>query len=343
MSKMKRIFRSGVYAALCMLFFSCASVPNAGKGEPAWLHDPYQVYNRAATLAAVGYGPSRDSAEKNALAALASIFGQSISSESLSTYSYTQAVQKSGTGWSENSDIAQAVKTSVEMDTVIGAEIKEVWDGGKGTVYAVAAMDKAKTILIYSEMIQQNELTIAGLTSLSAGDRSFDAYTRYQQAAVLADANGVFSNVMKVISAGAGGGGDALTGRDYRNMAAEIAKTIPIAVTVENDRNGRVKSAFSRALAAAGFRTGGNGSRYALRAVLSLEQIDYANNPYRWVRYAVDASLDDTTSETVLFPYSVSDREGHNSLTEAENRALSAVENAITNSYVKELGDFLSK
>jgi hypothetical protein len=345
MFEIKRFYRAVVCAVLCPFFFSCAtSAPKADKNEPKWLTDPYLVYNRAATLAAVGYGPGRDGAEKNALAALAAIFGQSVSSESLSTYSYTQALQKSGMGWSENSDIAHAVKTSVEMDTVIGAEIKEVWDSGKGTVYAVAAMDKAKTGLIYSEMIFRNEQTIAGLTALSAGDRqSFEAYARYQQAALLADANDVFSNVMNVISSGMAGGVDSLTGRDYRNIAAEIAKSIPITVTVENDRNDRVKNAFSRALASAGFRTGGSGSRYALRAKFSLEQVDYANNPYRWVRYAVDASLADTTSGTVLFPYSASGREGHASLSEAENRALRVLENSITDSYVKELGDFLSK
>jgi hypothetical protein len=246
-------------------------------------------------------------------------------------------------GWSENSDVAQAVKTSVEMESVIGAEIKDVWDDGKGTVYAVAAMDKAKTSLIYSEMIFRNEQTIDKLMASSKDKLSFEAYTRYQQAAQLADANNVFYNVMKVIRPGSAGGMGSLSGRDYRNEAAEIAKNIPITVTVENDRQDRVKNAFSKALSSAGFRTGGNASRYALKAKLVLEEIEYINNPYRWIRYTVEGNLADTAEETVLFPYSVTGREGHASQSEAEYRALRALESAITDSYVKELGDFLAK
>ncbi|MDR0599902.1 MAG: LPP20 family lipoprotein [Treponema sp.] len=323
---------------------ACAGGPPAKGGEePSWVSNPYAAYNKAAYIAAVGYGPGRDAAEKSALVNLTSIFGQSIKSETQTGYTYTQAVAASGSSWSEKSGVAQAVKTSAAMDTLIGAEIKEVWKSPDGTFYALAVMDKAKTSLIYLELIQHNLDTIAKLTNLSGAEKqSFEGFTGYYRAAELADANGVFVNVRNVISPGSMAGETLKTGNDYRAEAALIAKNIPIAVTVDNDRQNRIKGAFSEALTKAGFRTGGADSRYTLKAALSLEEISYLNNPYRWVRYVVDANLTDTSTGTVLFPYNINDREGHTSLPEAETRAVRSAETAIKNNYLNALGAFLS-
>jgi hypothetical protein len=337
----QKVFGKGAIV-LCLLVLGCAGISK--KKAPEWVSDPYAAYNKAVYIAAVGYSSGRDGAEKNALTALMAIFGQSISSESKTRYSYSQALEQSGTVWAENSEIAQAVKTSVKMDTLVGAEIKDIWEDGEGTVYAVAALERAKTNLIYSEMIQQNLGIISKLTALSSADKqSFDGYARYQQAASFADANGVFLNVMKVISPASAAGEELKSGDDYRIEAAEIARSIPIAITVQNDKMDRVKGAFSQVLTAAGFRTGGNSSRYVLNAALNLEEASFDGNSYKWIRYAVDAALTDTSTGAVLFPYNITGREGHNSLAEAENRAIRTAEASIRDSFVKTLGNFLSQ
>jgi hypothetical protein len=333
---------------LALILPACAGSPAAGgsrgKSEPQWVSDPYLVYPRAVYLAAVGYGPSRESAEKNGLAALTAIFNQSISSETEINVSYSEALEKSGSTWSENSDIAQTVKTSVQMNTLIGAEIADVWDDGAGTVYAAAVMDKFKTGSVYSELIQQNQQVIARLTSLSAEEKqSFDGYVKYQQASSLADANMVFSNVMKVIDIPSFGGGDIRSGEYYRIEASEIAKNISVAVAVDNDRQGRINGAFTQALSASGFRTGGTNPRYTLKASLALEPVTFEGNPYRWVRYSVDSELIDLSSGMTIFPYSITGREGHNSASEAETRALRTAETSIRNGYGEALGSFFSQ
>lgn len=335
---------SFVFTAL-MFCFSCGSAPGAKKNkEPDWVSDPYKVYNKAVYIAAVGYGPSRDTAEKTALTNLTSIFGQSISSESRTDYSYTQAVQASRKAWSEKSDLEQAVKTSVAMDTLIGAEIKDVWQSPDGTWYASAIMDKSKTMMIYGELIQQNLETIDKLTRLTpAQKQSFEGFLNYYQAAGLADANLVFANVRNVISPGSMAGENLKTGNDYRLEAAQIAKNIPIAVIVENDVDNRIKGAFSSTLTRAGFLTGGSGARYILLATLSLNEVTYANSPYRFIRYVVDANLIDTSTGIVLFPYNINDREGHASISEARNLAVRSAESRINNDYLRSLQSYLSK
>jgi len=332
---------------LSVLCLGCKSVPGGGgtRGtEPEWVSDPYNVYNRAVYLAAVGAAPDRDTAEKTALINLTSIFGQSIRGNTKTNYTYSQAVEASSTSWSEKSGIAQAVKTSVAMDTLIGAEIKNVWKGPDGTWHAAAVMDKAKTSLIYSELIQQNLDTIAKLTALSASEKqSFEGVINYYQAASLADANLVFGNVKTVISPGSMAGENLKTGNDYRLEASQIARNIPIEVTVGNDRQNRIRGAFSGSLTKAGFRTGGTDSRYVLKASLSLDEVAYQNTPYKWIRYVVDASLIDTSTGVVLFPYNINDREGHTSLSEAETRAVKSAEDRINNEYINALSVFLSR
>jgi hypothetical protein len=332
--------------ALALVLPACAGAPAAsrGKGEPQWVSDPYLVYPRAVYLAAVGYGPSRDNAEKNALAALTAIFNQSISSETEVNVSYSEALAKSGSTWSENSDIAQTVKTSVQMNTLIGAEIADVWDDRNGTVYAAAVMDKFKTGSVYSELIQQNQQAIARLTTLSAEEKqSFDGYVKYQQASSLADANMVFANVMKVTDVPSFGSGDIKSGEYYRFEASEIAKNISVAVAVDNDRQGRIKNAFTQALSASGFRSGGANPRYSLKAALALESVKFEGNPYQWIRYSVESNLVDLSSGMTIFPYSTTGREGHNSVSEAETRALRSAETSIRDGYGRALGEFFSQ
>jgi hypothetical protein len=230
------------------------------------------------------------------------------------------------------------------MNTLIGAEIADVWDEGTGTVYAAAVMDKFKTGSVYSELIRQNQQTIARLTSLSAEEKqSFDGYVKYQQASSLADANMVFANVMKVIDIPSFGGGDIQSGEYYRVEASEIAKNISVVVAVDNDRQGRIGGAFTRALSASGFRTGGANPRYSVKGSLALEPVTFEGNPYRWVRYSVESNLIDLSSGTTLFPYSITGREGHNSSSEAETRALRAAEISIQDGYSRALGEFLSQ
>ncbi|MCL1927328.1 MAG: LPP20 family lipoprotein [Treponema sp.] len=346
------MFKIKTFSVNCtvMLFavifcLSCNSGPSVkNTAEPDWVSDPYKIYNRAVYMAAVGYGNSRDAAEKSALTNLTSIFGQSISSETRTDYTYTQAIQASSFVWSEKSDLEQAVKTSVSMDTLIGAEIRDVWKSPDGEWYAAAAMDKAKTNMIYADLIQQNLETINKLTNISAADRqSFEGFLFYYQAANLADANLVFANVRNVISPGSMAGINLKTGNDYRLEATQIARSIPIAVNVENDIQNRIRGAFSSTLAKAGFLTGGSGGRYVLLATLSLNELDFPNNPYKFIRYVVDANLIDTTTGIVLFPYNINDREGHASLSEAQNIAVRAAETRINNEYLKALQGHLSQ
>ncbi|MDR1250492.1 MAG: hypothetical protein LBK63_14485, partial [Treponema sp.] len=130
---------------------------------------------------------------------------------------------------------------------------------------------------------------------------------------------------------------------DYRLEIAGILRAMPVSVTVEGDRENRIRSAFAAALTEAGFRTGGTGTPYQLQARLSFSEVQLPNQSNKFVRYTLDGNFVDSAGGEILFPYNVNGREGHLNLSEAEARALRAAEAKIKDDYAKTLSSFLSQ
>jgi hypothetical protein len=190
-------------------------------------------------------------------------------------------------------------------------------------------------------MIQDNQKIIDTLVDIPSSDRnSMDSLARFQFAATIAEVNRVFANVLSVIGAAIPEG--MKRPEDYRLEASAIMNTIPVMVTVENDRNGRIRGAFTSALSSAGFRTGGTNSRYQLQARLSFSEVQLpSQTTNKFLRYLIDGDFVDTSTGDILFPYSINGREGHISLPEAEIRALGAAEGKIREDYIDALSAYL--
>ncbi|MDR1318601.1 MAG: LPP20 family lipoprotein [Treponema sp.] len=322
------------------------SAAAASRAEPAWVASPESVFSKTAYVAAVGYGAERALAEKSAFANLAAFFGQNISGEQTATSRYSEAVLNGAVDrWQEDTAITNAIKTSAELQSLVVAELRDYWYDGRTSHYAVAVMERAKTAVLYADMIRSNERIINGLTDISAAEKNtLDAYSRYRFAGTIADANRIFANVLSVVgSAGTGiNPGNMKRGDDYRLEAVNIAKNIPIAVKVANDRSGRIEGALAAAVNKAGLRGGGSGARYLINADISFSPVELPNQANKFVRYTLDAKLTDTVSGDVFLPYTVSGREGHLTAAEAENRAVIAAERQINEKYSALLEERLS-
>jgi hypothetical protein len=313
---------------------------NAGRARPLWVDSPEAVYNRGAYVAAVGSAGSRDQAEKNALAALSSIYRLSLKADQTITSSYQEMVKNGKTSdWYEGVSLEESIRTSTAMD-LVGAEIRDVWSDGS-VFYAVAVMENAQTSRLYTQMIQDNQRIIDTLTDIPAASRNnMDGLARFQFAITLAEANKVFANVLSVIGAPVP---SMRQSEDYRLESANIVRSMPVSVTVEGDRENRIRSAFAAALAEAGFRTGGTGGPYQLQARLSFSEVQLPNQSNKFVRYTLDGNFVDSAGGDILFPYNVNGREGHLSISEAEARALRAAEARIKDDYAKTLSSFLAQ
>jgi hypothetical protein len=332
---------------VCLLISACGSSPSSGggsaKSKPAWVDSVDSVYSRAQYVAAVGYAADRAMAEKNALANLTAIFGQSIQADQTIINTYQEAV-KNGvtTGWTDTIAMQNAIRTSASMDSLVGAEIKETWFDSLNTWYAAAVMEKAKAVPLYREMINANQEVINNLVAMSPAEKnSLEGFSRYQLAATVADINVTYGNVLQVI--GAALPGELARGNMYRIEAQNITKALPVGVTVKNDKSGRIQGAFAKTLSGLGFRSGGTNARYVLEVNVVTSEVDLPANPNKFVRIELSADLTDTTLKTVLLPYNFNSREGHTSYAEAENRAYAAAERKINEEYAQLLSDYLSR
>jgi len=314
------------------------------RDKPVWVDMPDAVYSRQRYVSAVGFGSDRRQAEANALANLTGFFGQSVQAELKTVSTYSEAIMSGVIQVTENSSVHDAITTSIEMDTLMGAQIAEVWFDSINTWYAAAILEKDKSAVLYADLIRSNERIINDLTILPDTEKySLGGYSRYLLAAAIADANRVYANVLTLVGNTTGiNPGNMKKGDDFRIEASEISRNIPIAVNVEGDRAGRIRNALSRSVSSAGFRSGGNDSRYVLYGDITLTEASLPNQQNVFVRYIVDINLVDTADNSVLFPCSFNGREGHVTRPEAEERAFRAAENKITEEYGKLLRDYLS-
>jgi hypothetical protein len=206
-------------------------------------------------------------------------------------------------------------------------------------------MERAKTAVLYADLIRSNERVISDLTTMTQAEKNtLNGYSRYQLAATIADANRLNANVLTYVGNSSGiNPGEMKKGDDYRLEAAAIVRTIPIGVKVSGDQQDRIKNAFTRALGSAGFRSGGANQRYTLEATLTLTPTDLPNQQNKFVRYTVDANLTDSAEgNSVIMPFNVSGREGHLNIPEAENRAIREAEKQITEGFASALLNYLA-
>lgn len=332
--------------ASCATSGGSSSSSKAQKKAPEWVNNPRTTYNEAQYVSAVGQGNSREAAEKSATTALIAIFGQNIKGETTINERYAKAIRSGTITVSEDSELTRNMSSSVSMESVIGAEIKDTWDDGAGTFYAVSVMDKMKAAPTYASLLDTNEETIAQLTAINEADKNtFDAYARYDLAATIADTSLQFVNVLSVINpAQAASKRASLASADtFRLACLAIAEKIPVEVIVYGDSEDRVRSAFSNVLSQSGFKVGTSESRYVIEATLSLTEAVLLNNANKFVRYVLDARLTDRATGKVLLPFSLNGREGHTSVPEAEHRAIRSVEQKIGSEYNNRFSEFLTQ
>jgi hypothetical protein len=332
-----------------LLCAGCAGGPGvrreeaAPREEPAWVSNVDQVYSRLRYVAAVGYGSSRAIAEKEAFASMIGVFGQTIQVDRRSMVGYQEALlQDAVSSYIRNTEITNAIKTSAEMEILIGAEIRDYWYDGRDIHYATAVMEKSKASSLYSELIEANKEIIKSLTAIDDGEKySLSGYARYRLAAKVADGNRVFSNILSVVGGSVLSSRELAEGENFRLEAENTARRIPINVRIENDRANRIRGAFATAIGSVGLQSGGDDSRYMLDGRISFTQVDLQKSDSVYVRYVLEASLVDRYTGAALLPYTISGREGHISMAEAENRVLGSVEKQIAGDWTPALAGYL--
>jgi len=303
---------------------------STSKTAPVWVTKPAGAFPENSFLAASGEGADRASAESAAKAALASMFSQSVTS------TVTSVERGTNTNGSLQASSAVTIEnqSKAAVDTLLGVEIREVWQDKKGKRwYAAAVIEKEAGRRNYASLLDSEEAEIERLLS---GEITFDAIGRCAKARE--EAGKAATNALILVT---------LDGPDRRAEVAALSRqaaerqeaardSLPIDVRVTGDRGERVKAAFASAFTNAGFRTGNARSRYALAVTYSVESA--AQGRYFNSRYTIDAVLQDTQTGAQILTYNFSDRASHPAgQSEAEARALTDAEKRIKEEFPQKL------
>jgi hypothetical protein len=317
---------------------------STGGAEPAWTIDPHTVYNRDRYIAAVGFAANRAEAERKALAALTAFFGQSVQSEFSVATMYSEAVSKGIINVSESTQVRDQVLTAASLDSLIGAEIGNVWDNGRGIVYAAAYMDRGKTAAIYSALIQANQQNIAELTTMSPAEKNtFDGYARYRLAAFMAGLNTQYIQVLSQAGGPAAVESLNLKSADsYSLEAATIVKNTTVQVAVEGDKGNRIRDAFAKVLGGEGLRTRGTNPPYALEVSVDMNEVSFPGNAMKYCRYTVSANMVELETGAALIAFNMADRVGHSTYDGAVSSAFITIEKAIAEKYPALFKEYLA-
>jgi len=306
-----------------------------GGTRPNWISNPYTAYPRDRYLAAVGTGADRTEAEKRAFAALVAFFGQSIRTDLTVATMYSEAVSNGIITVSENTQVRDTIVTAASLDTLIGAEIGNVWEDRRGTIYALAYLDRRRTAAVYTEIILMNQRNIDNLITMSAAEKNtFDGYARYKLAALIAGMNEEYAGIVRLSE-------DSNVSFNISNMsndalsleASNIVKNISVGFRVSGDNNNRVRDAFAKVLSGEGLRTQGSNTPYVLDVSVNMSEITYPGNTFKFCGYTISANLIERSTGSVLLPFSVSGREGHSTYEAAQTRVLAVMEKTIDESY----------
>jgi hypothetical protein len=328
------------------IVFSCSTSPSVSSPEPAWVQS-WDAYYGMDYIAAVGYGKSRREAENAALAALTARFEQSVQVDLQTMVAYREAVQDGVISISSDTTINNAIKTSASIDTLVGAEIRDTWNDGE-LYYASVIMDREKTIAVYTGIISANLETIETLTVIDESEKyTFEGLARYKLAAVIAEANQFYANLLSVADTGENTP-KLQRGNSYYLEIENIKRNMVIFVRTDEEPQTEIIIAFQKIVNQQEFQTTvvADGVDYKVRYELNIQaafnESPVVNSRYKFIDWTVTAALTDTQKKTVLLSYKIDGREGYANIEGAKQRSVEEAEKQIAEHYGPLFANWLS-
>ncbi|MDA7746126.1 LPP20 family lipoprotein [Psychromonas sp.] len=159
----------GLFIISSILFFSgCASteVEKAQLERPNWIDNVDAKYPSNDYLTAIGEGPNRTRAGKNAVANLTETFSVNVRAESKTLTEAVKAESALGVTMESSTTLQRNIETESEQ-VIQGVEIQESWLSPKGEYYALAVLPRRTAAQRLSEIIIELDKNTAKLIDYS--------------------------------------------------------------------------------------------------------------------------------------------------------------------------------
>ena len=247
------MLRPTLYATIILMALSlgCQGTRRTGRA-PDWVTGPSRHYPKAEFLVAVGSGPSRKIAGKDARAEMARIFKANVDSR---VRTYRKYFQVRGSG--ENADADEFSLnnlTTVSTNFVLeGSEIAEVHRQKEPEeFYALAVLDRAKTGRILRDRILRLDDEIETVLGKASGSQENLAKLRYLKRSlpkfVMRDA---LESQLRIVDRAGGGVLGRANGEEVKSQVDKLlSKEVAIGVKVTGSGSGEIRASVLKELTA---------------------------------------------------------------------------------------------
>ena len=317
----KNTASAALLSVLSAIFFvSCLSTRT-----PTWVSAPEKKYPSEKYIVAVGSGSSKATAESNAKLAICQQLGEKLSG---SQHTVSSVDSKGKNYGAIDIDISeQAIFSHIH-----GISIKETSsDSRKHTFYALAVLNKNDEISYYSSRIASYDMEISNLISSAQKLRGdIASLPTIKKAVELAQDNEYSIQILSAIRAS----GRPLVSygslNDVIQKAYDLAQAVTVYVDFSGDEAYNIEQTFIAVLKERGMNVvSSQDAKYILSGTSTIEPTEVVGQTlYVFVRYNVNAVLK-SVSGTVVKNFELTGREGHLSIAQAKNRALTVIKDSI--------------
>jgi len=303
--------------------------------RPDWIDKQSELYPSSIYLTGVGYGSDRQSAEDKARSEIAKIFYSNIHSRTSSFQKYLQTTSENKENVTERFDIEEITKVSTRK-VLSGVRIVQVFQQTKpdNIFYALAVLDRNQSATILKYQLQELDIEIRRL--INNAEKEEDKLTKIKilkeaiQQYMLREA---YDAEFRIVNKS----GKGVPSNNSFNEIKSRLKTILlrdflIFLSVKGDRAEEIHEALIEGLNRQGFSISEDFNRASVvaRGNVEIRPIEFGTQEWKYVRWRVYFDLIDQKGGAIFGSVSKTGRDGHVSLSQAEDRAVLKVKKLLT-------------
>jgi hypothetical protein len=346
MKRTPGLIRSGIPAILLLaLAGGCIGI-----NAPDWIGGSSRDYPNGAFLIGVGTGDTRESAEQEALTALARIFKTDVRQETRELERYIQRDAGRRALMTRSVNIKQL--TRVTSDKVLeGAEIEAVWRHPEtGRYYALALIDRVHAESLLLDRIRDIDRAVKTYLdpTRTSGDKIQTVRAMNQAIKALLLRETANADLRIISPSGRGMVPPVTLARVSGDLQSYLEANLRMGVEVDGPHAGPIRSAILKNLSEKGFALAQSGPAAGgptrppdllIKGTVAFEPVDRPDNAY--VRWHADFQILEPATGRILGGLVKSGREGHLNAVEAKSRAVRTVQKDFAAAFTQYLIDLL--
>lgn len=291
-----------------------------GRNDSISFEQLEKKYPSSQYIVGTGQGASLANAQGAAKLSICQTLGETLKGQQVIS-------QASSSDGSESSSMEINVDESVLFEHITGIQAKESWQTKGGDWISVCVLDKKEAAGYYQKAARENDGKISLLVSQAEkSSPSLESVELMEQVVGMAQENQYNLDLLRAISLNQYALTSMLYGsvQELRLKQNQLASSVTVKVSVQNDKDGSVYGALVSALTSRGITVADGNSLYSINATVSIEETPSLDSKNVYMRYAFDSPVV-YADGSVAKPFNISGREGHLTAEQARQRCYSKI------------------